>query len=90
MGDSLTAQLRLGQINTSYGVVDFVAPDLYELCEKESVYYIIHLKKNFVLQKIGEKIYSSFQIKDVTDSEKNYEESEYHVASWKKYCKVIV
>ncbi len=44
----------------------FAVPALYELCEKESVYYVIRLKSNAQLQQIAEEYYPSSMPSDVS------------------------
>lgn len=68
----------------------FAVPALYELCEDESVYYVIRLKSNAVLQRMADELHPATEIFDVTKSEHYYEEIEYQAKSWSKARKVIV
>jgi len=68
----------------------FAVPDLYDLCEKESVYYAIRLKSNANLQRIAEEIHPSSMPSDVTKTECYFEETTYQAKSWSKPRKVIV
>src|SRR5690606_4407892 len=68
----------------------FTVPALYELCEDESIYYVIHLKSNAVLQRMADELHPATEIFDVTKSEQYYEEIEYQAKSWSKARKVIV
>lgn len=68
----------------------FAVPALYELCEKESVYYIIRLKSNAQLQNIAEELHPSTMPSDVIKSECYFEETIYQAKSWSKPRKVIV
>lgn len=47
----------------------FAVPALYDLCERESVYYVIRLKSNATLQKIAQEYYPSSNITNVTKTE---------------------
>lgn len=114
-GDFLKAELRSGNVYTSNGVVDFIAPliehynttfpettpflrgdsgfavpALYELCEKESVYYVIRLKSNANLQRTADELRPSFAPTDTTETEVHYTETAYQAKSWAKSRKVIV
>lgn len=66
----------------------FATPELYELCEKESVYYAIRLKSNAILQRMAEELY----LNDASTGETQcyYEEIAYQAKSWDKPRKVIV
>src|SRR5690625_3283576 len=68
----------------------FAVPALYELCEKESVYYKIRLKSNAILQRIAEELCPSTAPSDVTQSECYYEEIPYQAKSWSKSRRVII
>jgi hypothetical protein len=68
----------------------FAVPALYDLCEKESVYYAIRLKSNANLQRIAEEIHPSSMPSDVTKTECYFEETTYQAKSWSKPRKVIV
>jgi hypothetical protein len=68
----------------------FAVPSLYDLCEKESVYYVIRLKSNANLQRLAEEYHSSSKISDVTTTECYYEETIYQAQSWSKPRKVII
>jgi hypothetical protein len=68
----------------------FAVPALYDLCEKESVYYIIRLKSNAQLQRLAEE-YRSFSTPcDISKTEHYFEESIYQAKSWSKPRKVII
>lgn len=68
----------------------FAVPALYELCEKESVYYTIRLKSNAILQRIAEELCPSTPPSDVTQSECYYAEIPYQAKSWPKSRRVII
>jgi len=65
-------------------------PALYDLCEKESVYYVIRLKSNANLQRIADELHPTSVDSDVTKAECHYEESIYQAKSWSKPRKVII
>ena len=52
----------------------FAVPDLYELCEKESVYYVIRLKSNAILQRLAEEYCPSTAPTDSDKTEYYFEE----------------
>ncbi|QDI90511.1 IS1380 family transposase [Salicibibacter halophilus] len=66
----------------------FAVPELYELCEEESVYYVIRLKSNANLQRLADELHPATP--DVTQTECYYEETEYQAKSWAKPRKVII
>lgn len=68
----------------------FAVPALYDLCEAESVYYVIRLKSNAILQRMADELHPSTEISDITKTESYYEEIEYQAKSWSKSRKVIV
>jgi hypothetical protein len=68
----------------------FAVPALYELCEKESVYYVIRLKSNAQLQQIAEEYHPISISSDVTKTEIYFEETIYQAKSWSKPRKVII
>lgn len=68
----------------------FAVPALYELCEQESVYYVIRLKSNANLQRIGEEICPSSAPTDITETAVHYTETEYRAKSWNQSRKVII
>ncbi|WP_040203110.1 IS1380 family transposase [Neobacillus jeddahensis] len=68
----------------------FAVPALYELCEKESVYYVIRLKSNAQLQQIAEEYHPSSTPIDITKAEYLFEETIYQAKSWSKPRKVII
>ncbi|QQK79230.1 IS1380 family transposase [Salicibibacter cibi] len=68
----------------------FAVPDLYELCEAESVYYVIRLKSNPNLQRLADELHPSTFPSDMTKTECYFEETEYQAKSWAKPRKVIV
>lgn len=68
----------------------FAVPALYDLCEDESVYYVIRLKSNAILQRMADELHPATEISDVSKSEHYYEEIEYQAKSWSKSRKVIV
>ena len=68
----------------------FAVPGLYELCEKESVYYIIRLKSNAILQQLAEEYHPSTSPSDITKTEVYYEETIYQAKSWDQPRKVII
>jgi hypothetical protein len=68
----------------------FAVPELYKLCEKESVYYVIRLKSNPNLQRIANEFHPSSTPEDVTQTECFYEETVYQAGSWDKPRKVVI
>lgn len=68
----------------------FAVPALYELCEKESVYYVIRLKSNANLQRLAEEYHPATSSVDVTRSECYYEETIYQASPWTAPRKVII
>jgi len=68
----------------------FAVPDLYELCEKESVYYIIRLKSNTKLKALSEELHPTHEIRDVSMTESYVEESIYLAASWSTPRRIII
>ena len=68
----------------------FAVPSLYELCEKESVYYIIRLKSNAKLRAIAGELHPVSEIRDVTKTERYVEESIYQASSWSKERRIII
>jgi len=68
----------------------FAVPALYDLCEKESVYYVIRLKSNANLQRIADDLHPPSVISDVSKAEMYYEETVYQAKSWSKPRKVII
>ncbi len=68
----------------------FAVPGLYELCEKESVFYIIRLKSNAKLKSLADELHPIDEIQDVTVTESYIEESIYQAASWSKSRRVII
>ncbi|QDI91889.1 IS1380 family transposase [Salicibibacter halophilus] len=68
----------------------FAVPELYELCEEESVYYVIRLKSNANLQRLADELHPATPPSDVTQTECYYEETEYQAKSWAKPRKVII
>ncbi|WP_462420189.1 IS1380 family transposase [Salinicoccus sp. Marseille-QA3877] len=67
----------------------FAVPALYELCETESVAYIIRLKSNAILQRIADEM-SPATASDITETEYHFEATEYQAKSWSKPRTVIV
>ncbi|QOY34228.1 IS1380 family transposase [Anaerobacillus isosaccharinicus] len=68
----------------------FAVPALYDLCERESVYYVIRLKSNAILQRIADELHPPSIISDVSKTEIYYEETIYQANSWSKPRKVII
>ncbi|GAE95507.1 mobile element protein [Gracilibacillus boraciitolerans JCM 21714] len=68
----------------------FAVPQLYKLCEKESVYYVIRLKSNRNLQRLADEYHPSHISSDLTESECLIDETEYQAKSWSKPRKVII
>lgn len=68
----------------------FAVPALYELCEEETVFYIIRLKSNAKLKSLAEELYPIDEIQDVTTTESYTEETIYQAASWSKPRRVII
>lgn len=59
----------------------FAVPDLYKLCEEESVFYIIGLKSNARLKALAEELHPTSEIRDVTQTERYVEDSIYQAGS---------
>src|SRR5699024_8459150 len=55
----------------------FAVPELYDLCEAESVSYVIRLKSNANLQRLADELHQASASRDMSQSECYYEESEY-------------
>lgn len=68
----------------------FAVPELYELCEKESVYYIIRLKANAKLKALAEELHPIHEIRDVSVTESYVEESIYQASSWSKPRRIVI
>ncbi|KGX84540.1 IS1380 family transposase [Pontibacillus litoralis] len=68
----------------------FAVPALYELCEKESVYFIIRLKSNIQLQNLAKEYHPSSAPIDASKMECYFEETIYQAKSWSKPRKVII
>ncbi|TCP16385.1 DDE family transposase [Scopulibacillus darangshiensis] len=68
----------------------FAVPALYDLCETESVFYVIRLKSNPILQSLAKELHPNSTPPDVSKMEIYYEEIEYQAKSWTKPRKVIV
>jgi len=68
----------------------FAVPALYELCEKESVYYVIRLKSNANLKRLADELHPNTFLNDVTKTECYYEETEYQASSWSAPRKIII
>lgn len=68
----------------------FAVPDLYKLCEDESVYYIIRLKSNARLKALAEELHPTSEIRDVTKAERYVEESIYQAGSWNTSRRIII
>ncbi len=68
----------------------FAVPALYDLCEKESVYYVIRLKSNANLQRMADELLRSSISSNVTQAECYYEETIYQAKSWSNPRKVII
>lgn len=68
----------------------FAVPDLYKLCEEESVYYIIRLKSNAKLKALAEELHPTSEIRDVTQTERYVEDSIYQAGSWPIQRRIII
>jgi hypothetical protein len=68
----------------------FAVPALYDLCEGESVYYVIRLKSNANLQRLAAEYHPSSMPTDISRTECYFEETEYQAKSWSKPRKVII
>mgnify|MGYP003815097243 CR=1 FL=1 len=62
----------------------FAVPALYELCENESVLYIIRLKSNPQLQSLAKEYHPSTASLNVSKTETYYEETIDQAKSWSK------
>ena len=67
----------------------FAIPALYDLCEQESVAYIIRLKSNAILQRMADEMHPATS-SDSTVAEYHFETTEYQAQSWDKPRKVII
>src|SRR5699024_10416034 len=65
-------------------------PALYELCERESVSYVIRLKANANLKKLADELHPTVPSADTTQTESYVEETTYQVGSWAKPRKIII
>lgn len=63
---------------------------MYDYCEKESVYCVIRLKSNAVLQRLAEEYHPSSAPFDSTQTECYFEESVYQAKQWTKPGKVVI
>lgn len=63
---------------------------MYDYCEQESVYYIIRLKSNAILQRLAEEYHPSIMPMDCTKSEYYFEETIYQAKKWSKPRKVVI
>ncbi len=68
----------------------FAVPAIYDLCEKESVYYVIRLKSNAQLQQIAEEYHPSSMPSNISKDECYFEETIYQAKLWSKARKVII
>src|SRR5699024_9799588 len=68
----------------------FAVPALYELCEEESVSYVIRLKANANLKKLADELHPTVPPTDITQTECHYEKTIYQAGSWEKPRKVII
>lgn len=66
----------------------FATPELYELCEKYDVQYVIRLKSNTKLKKIGQSFIQTTGRQSKCD--KQFDSFEYKAASWSKERTVIL
>src|SRR5699024_1782504 len=70
--------------------LSFVVPALYELCERESVSYVIRLKANANLKKLADELHPTGTPADITQTEPFIEETIYQAGSWSKPRKIII
>lgn len=68
----------------------FAVPALYDLCERESVFYVIRLKSNAQLQQLAEEYHPASVPFDSPMTECYFEETIYQAKSWSKPRKVII
>lgn len=68
----------------------FAVPALYELCEEESVSYVIRLKANANLKKLADELHPTVPSADTTQTESYVEETIYQAGSWAKPRKIII
>lgn len=68
----------------------FAVPELYDLCEKESIFYLIRLKSNARLKALAEEYHPTNEIQDITVTETYVEESIYQASSWSKPRRIII
>src|SRR5699024_11866919 len=67
----------------------FAVPALYELCERESVSYVIRLKANANLKKLADELHPTMPSADTTQTESFVEETIYQASSWAKPRQII-
>jgi len=63
---------------------------MYDYCEQESVYYIIRLKSNAILQRLAEEYQPSIMPMDCTKSQYYFEKTIYQAKKWSKPRKVVI
>jgi hypothetical protein len=67
----------------------FATPELYELCEEYGAKYVIRLKNNQILKKIGIELQFANPNVDITKSEEQYFLFDYQAKSWSHSRKVV-
>src|SRR5699024_6901182 len=67
----------------------FLRTPLYELCETESVSYIVHLKSNAILQRNTDEMHPATS-SDITTAEYHFKTTEYQAKSQTKPRTVII
>lgn len=68
----------------------FAVPALYDLCEKEFLYYIIRLKSNAKLKALAEDLHPTHGVLDVSMTESYVEDSIYQASSWTMPRRIII
>jgi Transposase DDE domain. len=70
------------------GDSSFAAPELYQLCEEESVFYTIRLKSNAVLQRMAEDLHPNDPPK--SENQCYYEAIYYQAKTWDRPRRVAI
>lgn len=68
----------------------FAVPGLYDLCEEETVLYIIRLKSNSQLKSLAKEYHPSSAPLDVSKTATYFEDTIYQAKSWSKPRRVII
>lgn len=68
----------------------FTLPTLYDICDQESVYFVIYLESNIILQRLVETYHPSTEPSDFSKKECYFEETIYQAKTWSKPRKIII